>query len=79
MATFDRQEAVLPRRESYRNASTMSTQDARKDQKLGRLRCNGYGSPHTGKGEEHLGHHPKKAGPRWGAHLGLHRARRAPQ
>ena len=28
--------------------------------------CNGYGSPGTGGGEEHLGHHPKKAGPRWG-------------
>ena len=28
--------------------------------------CNGYGSPGTGGGEEHLGLHPKKAGPRWG-------------
>ena len=25
-----------------------------------------YGSPGTGGGEEHLGLHPKKAGPRWG-------------
>ena len=28
--------------------------------------CDAYGSPRTGGGEVHLGHHPKKAGPRWG-------------
>ncbi len=28
--------------------------------------CNIYGSPRSGGGEEHLGLHPKKAGPRWG-------------
>ena len=28
--------------------------------------CDVYGSPRTGGGEEHLGLHPKKAGPRWG-------------